>query len=109
MSCTDSNCTDKAELTCTLTSPELRQRKASVIASLKRQVREKTELPDGFRYRFSGGDSVVDELTDFIKTERQCCRFFTFDLSVKGDQSAAWLTLTGPDGAKEFIKTELEL
>lgn len=109
MSCTDPDCKDNTLLTCTLTSPALRQRKATVIASLKAEVLEKTELPDGFSYRFNGSDSMVDELIDFIKTERQCCSFFTFGLSVKGDLSAAWLTLTGPEGAKEFIEKELEL
>ena len=109
--CGDKKCTDSKhpEIACTLTSPELMARKATVIASLKRQVLESKELPDGFAYRFHGDDAVVDELTDFIKTERQCCSFFTFDLSVKGDKSVAWLKLTGPEGAKEFITTELDL
>jgi hypothetical protein len=52
---------------------------------------------------------MVDELTSFIKTERECCSFFTFNLSVAGDKSAAWLELSGPEGAKDFIKTELGL
>ncbi|MCW3127345.1 MAG: hypothetical protein JWO03_3003 [Bacteroidetes bacterium] len=111
MSCADPNCESNksATLACKLTSAEMRERKSTVIASLQKQMLEKKELADGYAFRFAGTDCVVDELTEFIKTERQCCDFFTFNLSVKGDHSAAWLELRGPEGAKEFIKTELGL
>ena len=96
-------------LTCKLTSPELRERKATVIANLKKQVIEKKELKNGYAYRFDGSDAMIDQLTDFIKTERMCCDFFTFNISVSGDKSEAWLQIAGPKGAKEFIVSELEL
>jgi len=108
--CTD-NCgeaTGKA-LSCKLTSPEMQQRKATVIASLKKQVIEKKELAKGYYYKFKGTDSVVNELADFVKTERLCCDFFDFELKIAGDASSAWLTITGPKGAKEFITSELGL
>jgi hypothetical protein len=99
----------KVELCCKLTSAELRMRKATVIASLKQQIVDKRELNNGYAFKFPGTDKLLDELVDFIKAERGCCEFFTFDLSVSGDKSEAWLQLTGPEGAKEFIETELEL
>lgn len=95
------------EMSCKLTSPELQERKATVIASLKSQMTEKRELVDGFAFKFPGTDQVLDELTEFIKTERECCDFFTFGLSVSGDKSEAWLELTGAEGAKDFINAEL--
>ncbi|HQS22873.1 MAG TPA: hypothetical protein PLJ41_00450 [Sediminibacterium sp.] len=112
--CTD-QCTDNCgettgkTLSCKLTSPEMQQRKATVIASLKKQVIEKKELTNGYSYKFKGTDSVVNELADFVKTERLCCDFFDFELKIAGDASTAWLTITGQKGAKDFIKTELEL
>jgi len=99
----------KQELTCKLTTPELRERKATVIASLKKLMLEKKELKNGFAYKFNGSDTMVDELTTFVKTERACCDFFIFNLSISGDKSEAWLEITGPKGAKDFIKTELDL
>jgi hypothetical protein len=71
------------------------------------QVVERKELPNGFSYTFKGTDSLIDELV-FFKTERQCCDFFDFDLSIKGDGSAACLTITGQQGVKNFITAELE-
>lgn len=97
------------ELTCKLSGPELQQRKATVLASLRKQIIEKKELIDGYAFKFSGSDSVIDELTTFVKTERECCDFFNFTISISGDKSEAWLQLTGTKGAKEFIRSELEL
>lgn len=44
---------------------------------------------------------------EFIKTERECCDFFIFGLSVSGDKIQIWLELTGAAGAKDFITAEL--
>ena len=98
-----------SEVSCRLTTPELRKRKETVIASLKQQILDKKELKDGYAFKFPGTDEVLDELTAFIKTERACCDFFTFGLSISGDKSEAWLELTGADGSKDFIKSELGL
>lgn len=108
--CTDSCCNKTSSgLSCKLTTKEMQQRKATVIASLKKQMLEKKELPDGYKYKFVGTDKMLDELTEFIKTERQCCDFFTFDLSIAGNGKDAWLQITGPNGAKDFIISEFEL
>ncbi|MBE7174154.1 MAG: hypothetical protein INR73_26500 [Williamsia sp.] len=95
--------------TCKLTAAELRERKILVLASLKKQVLKKRALKNGFAYKFAGSDAMVDELVTFIKTERTCCDFFTFQLSISGDKRESWLKITGPEGAKDFISHELEL
>lgn len=96
-------------LVCKLTPKELQIRKATVLESLRKQVIEKKELDNGYSYKFGNSDGVLDELTDFIKTERQCCDFFDFSLSIISDENAIWLSLTGPKNAKDFIKAELNL
>ena len=97
------------ELSCKLTSQELRERKTNVLEVLKQEVKEKKELPNGYSFRFAGSDTLIDQLVTFIKSERQCCDFFTFSLKIADEKSGLWLDITGPDGAKEFIKTEMEL
>ncbi|HEV7330168.1 MAG TPA: hypothetical protein VGN63_03935 [Flavisolibacter sp.] len=97
------------QVACKLTTPELRKRKEEVIAVLKNKVLEKVELLDGYRYAFEGSDAMMDTLVEFIKTERQCCNFFTFNLTISDDESSLWLSLTGPADAKEFIVAELDL
>jgi len=107
--CNETTKGKKKALACKLTTPELRERKAKVIASLRQQITGKKELKKGYAYQFNSSDSIIDELAEFIKTERLCCDFFTFKIFVSGDKSATWLEITGPKGAKDFIRTELEL
>lgn len=99
--------TTSKSIVCKLTTPELQKRKATVIAELRSIVLERKELEKGFSYQFESKDEVLDKINDFIKTERLCCDFFTFQLNV--EENSAMLTITGPDGAKEFLKTEVEL
>ena len=112
----NSLCSDKCEaksesveVSCKLTTPELQKRKETVLASLKNQMLEKKKLKDGYAFKFNGSDKMVDELTEFIKTERSCCEFFTFNLSISGDKSEVWLELKGKDGVGDLIEKELGL
>lgn len=99
---------EQAKLTCKLTTSELQERKKTVIAELKSQVLEKVETDNGFKYKFEGSDKMLDLLNSFIKTERLCCDFFVFNLTASSDTNFAWLELSGPEGAKDFIKHEID-
>jgi hypothetical protein len=94
-------------VTCKLTTPELQKRKATVIADLKAHVLDRKELENGYSYKFEGKDEILDKLNDFIKTERMCCDFFTFQVTV--EENTALLTITGTKDAKEFLKDEVDL
>lgn len=94
-------------ISCKLTTPELQNRKATVIAELKALILTKQELQNGYRYEFDGKDEILDKLNTFIKTERLCCDFFTFQLTV--EENKAFLNITGPEGAKEFLNEEVDL
>ena len=98
--------TSSKPLSCKLTTPELQKRKATVIAELKALVINRKELPNGYRYEFAATDDILDKLASFIKTERMCCDFFTFELTV--EQTSSLLAITGPDGTKEFLKKEVD-
>jgi hypothetical protein len=93
-------------MTCKLTTPELQARKKTVISQLKDLVVERVELDNGVRYKFVVSDETVELVTNFIKMERLCCDFFDFRMDV-GSNGDLFLELSGPDGSKEFIVTEL--
>ncbi len=98
---------ETSKLVCKLTTPELQERKRTVIAELKATMLERKETESGVCYKFDGSDKMVDLLTSFIKTERLCCDFFTFNLSISDEKSFVWLELSGPEGTKDFIKSEV--
>ena len=98
---------EQARISCKLTTPELQKRKATVIAELKALVLSRKELTNGYAYEFNGTDEILDKLNAFIKTERMCCDFFTFQLTI--EENKALLNIIGPEGTKEFLKQEVDL
>jgi len=101
------NLSDRAKLSCKLTTPELQERKRTVIAELKSLVKERVEETTGVRYKFESTDKNIDLVSSFIKTERLCCDFFVFGLDIGSDPEFMFLALSGPEGVKEFIKEEV--
>jgi hypothetical protein len=99
---------DTNNLSCSLTSAELDKRKRNVLDVIKSKIKERKELKDGYSFRFENSDETIDMITEFIKSERQCCNFFNFSMTVKND-GTLWFDLTGPKEAKEVIGTELGL
>ncbi len=97
----------KKNVSCKLTTPELQKRKATVIAELKARVLERKELSNGYAYKFEGSDENLDKLNEFIKTERKCCDFFLFQLSV--EDNVIELIISGENDAKKFLKEEIDL
>ncbi len=94
---------------CKLTSLELQKYKTEVIALLKNNILKREELSNGYHYTFIGSDTILDQTITFIKAERQCCNFLTFNIVIEDDQSCIILNITGPDGTKDFINAEMEL
>lgn len=41
--------------------------------------------------------------------ERLCCPFLNFQLEVNGKHKDWWLSLTGPEGVKDFLDAEFAL
>ena len=105
----DSSRTQAEEFSCKLTDSEVQERRVTVLANLRKAIRETKELDNGYAFRFSGSEENIDQIVEFVKTERRCCSFFTFNIRIDGDTGFVWLELLGPEPAKELIRTELEL
>lgn len=75
---------------CQLTTPELQKRKATIIQVLKTKFIDKTELESGYSYTFNASEEVLDLIFNFIKSERLCCPFFSFQIAVNPD-TMAWI------------------
>ena len=95
------------DVACKLTTPELQERKRTVIAELKQLLMEKKETDNGIRYKFDSSDKMLDLISSFIKTERMCCDFFDFTVTVEAETGFMWLELSGPKGTKEFVNEEI--
>ena len=70
-------------------------------------ARERTELADGWAFRFPNDDETLLTCARWIVEERRCCPFFTFALQTEPGAEGLWMKVTGPEGAKDVLRTEL--
>jgi hypothetical protein len=71
---------DDMPIACGLTSAELREREATLLAQFRSAVIETEELPDGYAFRVPGGGKWIAIIAKMIVAERRCCPFLTFEL-----------------------------
>jgi len=88
---------------CSLTVPELQERRATTLRKIEASLLETKELGDGYAFRFPSDDDSLGELVNLIRLERRCCPFLQFRLTAEAQDGPLWLELTGPGEAKEFL------
>ncbi len=96
---------DDLPIACCLTSPELRERAATLLAQFSSAVIEIEELRDGYAFRVPGDGKWIAILAKMIVAERECCPFLTFEFVAQPGMGPVIVRVTGPAGAKDFLKT----
>ncbi|HEX9395010.1 MAG TPA: hypothetical protein VF923_10165 [Gemmatimonadales bacterium] len=100
---------DALAVACSLTTPELRARRAAVLTFVRAHLSERRDLPNGIGLRFPADSSVIARVAELMDAERQCCPFLELRLTVTPDRGPVWLELTGPEGTRDFLTDELGL
>ena len=96
---------DDMPVACCLTSAELREREATLLAQFRSAVIGIEELRDGYAFRVPGDGKCIAMIAKMIVAERECCPFLTFELVAQPNMGPVIVRVTGPGGAKDFLKT----
>jgi len=92
-------------IACTLTPGDLRTRRAELLPGLVARATTREALPDGWRFVFAAESDTLQAIATVIDSERQCCRFLRFQLTVEPSGGPITLDVTGPEGTREFLET----
>src|ERR1700730_5156559 len=68
---------------------------------------EIVETEKGYEFQFSPSAISIAELADWIVAERKCCPFFDFHIDLEREGTLVCLRLTGDQGIKHFIQSEI--
>ena len=98
---------DDMPAACCLTSAELHEREATLLAQFRSAVIGIEELRDGYAFRLPGDGKWIATITDMIVAERECCPFLTFEVVVQPRMGPVSVRVTGPAGTNNFLKTVL--
>jgi hypothetical protein len=91
-------------IACELTPAEITARRAALLPGLLAQAAERMPVANGFRWRFAASGEFFAAAAETMNTERQCCRFLRFTLTVEPGGGPVWLEITGPQGTVEFLE-----
>lgn len=98
---------DNTPIACSLTTAELRDREATLLAQFKSAVVETEELQDGYSFRLPEDGESIQVVANLIMAERECCPFLAFNLVAQPNKGPVIVRITGPTGAKEFLRSIL--
>ena len=88
---------------CTLGPQALATRREGLLAELVRRAATHEELESGHRLTFAATDEALAIILNAVTSERQCCRFLRFHITVEPAGGPISLELTGPHGTKELL------
>jgi hypothetical protein len=88
---------------CSLPNGVLQARAKELLPGLARRAMSVDNVEGGVQLRFEASTEMLQAIVQVIDTERQCCRFLRFDLSVEAGGAPMSLTVTGPPGTRDFL------
>jgi hypothetical protein len=94
-------------IACSLPDKQQADRIEEIHSEISAGIQQRVELPDGYEFRFPGSGEWLDRLAQFVRFERECCRFLTFEIAAEPDMGPIRLRLRGSADAKDFIRTML--
>jgi hypothetical protein len=98
---------DDMPVACCLTSAELREREATLLAQFRSAVIGIEELRDGYAFRVPGDGKWIGLIAELIVAERECCPFLAFEVAALPNMGPVIVRVIGPAGTKEFLRTVL--
>jgi hypothetical protein len=98
---------DNTPIVCSLTTVELRNREATLLAQFRSAVIETEELQEGYAFRLPGDGKWIGLIAELIVAERECCPFLAFEMAALPNMGPVIVRVIGPAGTKEFLSTVL--
>lgn len=100
---------EEMPIACSLTTAELRDREATLLAQFGSMVVEAEELQNGYAFRIPGDGKWIGLVAELMMAERECCPFLTFEVTALPNLGPVIVRMTGPAGTKEFLRAILSV
>lgn len=96
-------------IACSLSSfdPKARQDHHERTRRLLSHVKYYEELPDGWRFTIPQVHGLFAEAAEWVRVERECCPFLSFEFTIENPRDPFSLAVRGPAGGKQALEAEL--
>jgi hypothetical protein len=86
-----------------------RERLVGLLREFRAAKQETRELADGYAFRLPASAGMIQDLAEYMSIVRLCSPYFETTLEVECEGGPVWLKITGRDGVKELVRTELRI
>lgn len=100
---------DKLPIACSLSTAQLREREATLLAQFRAAIVKTEQLQDGYAFHSPGDGDRIRQVAELIAAERECCPFLVFEVSAHPNMGPVTVRVSGPAGTKEFLSSLLGL
>ena len=87
-------------------APEQRESHIQTTRRLMEKVLSIAPQENGFQFVLPYKADILIQLSAFIVNERLCCPFLEFTLTINPGEEPIVLSLSGPEGTREFLREE---
>lgn len=99
---------DTTSIACDLSAIDDQERHKSDTEALFSERRETRTVDRGVALQFPGTMDYAKRVLRFIRSERQCCPFLTFEMIFEPEKRGLWLVLGGDEKATSYIQHQLD-
>jgi hypothetical protein len=71
-------------------------------------IQEVRELPNGYAFRLPSDADMLMIVAEDLSLDRLCCPFILYTLEITPAGGPLWLSFTGGEGVKEFLRFSFE-
>jgi hypothetical protein len=100
---------EDSAVVCTLTAVEQSRQRQELLPGLVRRADLIEWREDGCRLKFAPDSELLRQITAVMDAERQCCQFLRFELVIELRLGPVSLTLTGPAGTADMLRSLLSV
>ncbi len=89
-------------------TPKEQDRHFKELGPMLRSIRKDVhDLKNGYEFQSASDGKTYQRVSEWAEQGSRCCPFFRIELRLKSGGGPLWLKLTGREGAKEFIRTDM--
>ncbi len=106
----DTTIANDIPLACDLSSIPVEQRERAMVVGkqMYQAIQEVRELSNGYAFRLPADSTMLMTIAEDLNNERLCCPFLLFTLEIAPGGGPFWLSFTGGQGVREFLRMSLE-
>lgn len=99
---------DDTPIACDMSALSDPEGHANASEALFMEREDERKVGGGYAFRFPGTIEYAERALEFVRRERQCCPFLTFEIAFEPEGEGVWLYMGGDETVEAYLEREFE-